>query len=133
MATERQLAANRANAKRSTGPKTSAGRFASSRNALRHGLASAAEPRQNIPIDIDDLVEALIEPGADEVRVVSARQAARAHVELLRVRTVRQVLLASFDLKGCNLDELCRLLALDRYERVARGKRQRAAKRLCTE
>lgn len=131
MATERQLAANRANAKRSTGPKTSAGRYASSRNALRHGLASALEPRQNIPIDIDDLAQALIEPGADEVRVVSARQAARAHVGLLRVRAVREVLLASFDPEGCNLDDLYRLLALDRYER-ARGKRRRAASRLWT-
>jgi hypothetical protein len=133
MATERQLAANRANAKRSTGPKTSAGRCASSRNAVRHGLASPAKPWQIIPIDIEDLAEALIEPGTDEAQLVCARQAARAHVELLRVRAVRAALLASSDRKGCNIDDLCRLLALDRYERVAHGKRRRAAKQLCTE
>jgi hypothetical protein len=132
MATERQLAANRANAKRSTGPKTNAGRYTSSRNAVRHGLASPAGPRQMITIGIDDLAQALVEQGGDEAQIVSARQAARAHVELLRVRAVRLALLASFDPKGCNVDELCRLLALDRYERVARGKRRRAAKRLCT-
>lgn len=78
MASERQLAANRANAKRSTGPKTNTGRHASIRNAVRHGLASPTEPRQMIPIDIGDLVEALIEPGTDNIQIVSVRQTARA-------------------------------------------------------
>jgi hypothetical protein len=40
MATERQIAANRENAKQSTGPHTEGGKAASSSNALRHGLAS---------------------------------------------------------------------------------------------
>lgn len=37
----RKLAANRANAKKSTGPITAAGKAASSANALRHGLTAA--------------------------------------------------------------------------------------------
>jgi hypothetical protein len=37
---ERRLQANRANAKRSTGPKTEAGKAASRRNALKHGILS---------------------------------------------------------------------------------------------
>ena len=37
---ERKLQANRANAKRSTGPKTSAGKAAVRRNALKHGVRS---------------------------------------------------------------------------------------------
>ena len=41
MATKRQIAANRRNARRSTGPKSAAGKAASSANALRHGLAAA--------------------------------------------------------------------------------------------
>ena len=40
MVSERQIAANRINAKRSTGPKTELGKRRSSRNALRHGLLS---------------------------------------------------------------------------------------------
>lgn len=40
MATEKQIAANRLNAKKSTGPKTRAGKIKSSVNALRHGLYS---------------------------------------------------------------------------------------------
>lgn len=38
MATEKQLAANRENAKRSTGPRTPGGKYISSQNAVTHGL-----------------------------------------------------------------------------------------------
>jgi len=40
MATEKQLAANRRNSQKSTGPKTREGKFKSSLNALRHGAYS---------------------------------------------------------------------------------------------
>jgi hypothetical protein len=40
MTSKRQLAANRANARRSTGPKTKAGKARSARNSLTHGLTS---------------------------------------------------------------------------------------------
>ena len=40
MATKKQLKANRANARKSTGPKTLMGKFTSRFNALKHGLAS---------------------------------------------------------------------------------------------
>src|SRR5262249_25281678 len=40
MATEKQVAANRQNAKNSTGPRTEAGKRRSRRNALRHGLTA---------------------------------------------------------------------------------------------
>jgi len=42
MASEKQIIANRANAKKSTGPKTEAGKRNSSRNALKHGLTAEA-------------------------------------------------------------------------------------------
>jgi low affinity Fe/Cu permease len=41
MSTEAQVAANRANAQRSTGPKTQEGKAASSKNNLRHGFTGA--------------------------------------------------------------------------------------------
>ncbi len=40
MATNKQTRANRANAKKSTGPRTTAGKTRSSKNALKHGLLS---------------------------------------------------------------------------------------------
>jgi hypothetical protein len=40
MATENQIAANRDNAKKSTGPKTTEGKTKSSKNALKHGLTT---------------------------------------------------------------------------------------------
>jgi len=40
MATEKQIAANRRNAGKSTGPKTGAGKNRSRRNSLKHGLLS---------------------------------------------------------------------------------------------
>ena len=43
MATKKQIAANRRNAQRSTGPQTSEGKSASSQNALRTGIYAAAE------------------------------------------------------------------------------------------
>ena len=42
MASENQIAANRANAKRSTGPKTNAGKAQSRKNAWKHGLTAKA-------------------------------------------------------------------------------------------
>jgi hypothetical protein len=41
MATPAQIEANRRNARKSTGPKTAAGKAASSRNALTHGLTAS--------------------------------------------------------------------------------------------
>ena len=38
MASERQITANRRNARKSTGPRSGAGRKRASRNAYRHGL-----------------------------------------------------------------------------------------------
>ena len=43
MATQRQIEANRRNARKSTGPKTEAGKAASAANALSHGLTAAGD------------------------------------------------------------------------------------------
>ena len=43
MSTEAQIAANRANAEQSTGPKTEEGKAASSRNHSSHGLCTYNE------------------------------------------------------------------------------------------
>lgn len=50
MATDKQIQANRNNARRSTGPKTATGRASVSRNAVKHGLTAR---RQNLLGDED--------------------------------------------------------------------------------
>ena len=45
MTSQRQLEANRANAKRSTGPKTPQGKARSRRNSYKHGLRTRISPR----------------------------------------------------------------------------------------
>ena len=59
MASEKQIAANRANAKRSTGPKTLVGKMASSRNAYRHGLSEPLRPDPATSARIDAVARAL--------------------------------------------------------------------------
>jgi hypothetical protein len=51
MTTDRQLAANRANAQHATGPRTPQGKAVSSRNNTRHGLRSTTPviPRLESP------------------------------------------------------------------------------------
>jgi hypothetical protein len=132
MATGKQIAANRANAKQSTGPKTQRGRQASSRNALRHGL-SLPEADRSFPINVDVLAEVLVCGEDSELQLIAARQLAQAHLDLIRVRAVRATLLASLHRHAWPSGDLRRLLALDRYERVARGRRRRAAQRLLSE
>jgi hypothetical protein len=130
MATEKQIAANRANAKRSTGPKTKSGRRASSRNALRHGLSCPSAMDQSISIDVDNLTRTLVHEEANDDQRAAARHVARAQMDLSRVRLVRATLMASLDLERCNYSELRRLMVLDRYERIARAKRGMAANKL---
>jgi hypothetical protein len=71
MTTQRQINANRRNAKRSTGPATEAGRARSSRNALKHGLTAREftidEREANaLAAFLDDIVEVLGPVGALE-------------------------------------------------------------------
>ena len=54
---------------------------------------------------------------------------AKARVQLMRIRQVRRGIFA--ELRSClNPDALSRLVALDRYERMAHTKRRRASQKL---
>ena len=59
MTSPAKIAANRRNARRSTGPRSAAGKARARRNAFRHGLATPAS-LDHVAMDrIDDLVDAL--------------------------------------------------------------------------
>jgi hypothetical protein len=145
MVTRRQAEANRTNARRSTGPRTMAGKQATSRNALRHGL--------NRPPDWADVVawyrlvtgDPVAEP--DVLAVSGSREAlalklAEAQAELSRVRALQvkasQDLLEGMETPAPTSSMALALIALKghekakgtrdlgRYRRAAEARRLRA-------
>jgi hypothetical protein len=125
MASEKQVAANRANAMRSTGPKTAAGKLKASRNAFRHGLSGPPTCDSVTAAKMDAIARALAGEKTTEDRVTSAADFARAQLELLQIRSIRTERLAKIDPNNYSVGELRRLAALDRYERYALTKRRR--------
>jgi hypothetical protein len=87
----RRTSANRANARRSTGPRTASGRARSARNAFRHGLAV---PVMAIP-ELNREVMALAHRLAEEGRPLDVCLAiAEATVELWRAQRYRDLLIS---------------------------------------
>ena len=74
MATEKQIAANRANAKRSTGPRTLAGKTISSRNACRHGLSNSLRLDPLTSAKIDAIAVAVAGKAVNEDQLTSATE-----------------------------------------------------------
>src|SRR5690242_1607422 len=97
MATEKQIRANRENAKRSTGPKTAAGRMKSSRNALRHGLSRELLNDQNTTIKIEAIAQRAVPDQMDSMRVTAAVEALFAQSDLSRIRGVRNKLMIELE------------------------------------
>jgi hypothetical protein len=70
MATERQIAANRRNAVKSTGPRSSAGKRRARRNSYRHGLSVAAAGR---PEQVERLARKIAGADGDAMILEQAR------------------------------------------------------------
>jgi len=81
----KQKKANRANAKHSTGPKSTEGKKRASLNALAHGLNQRID---HIICPEVSLLQALFE--ADGIAIDEALALAEAHVTRARVRAARQ-------------------------------------------
>lgn len=132
MASEKQIAANRANAKRSTGPTSRLGKLRSSRNALKHGFSL------DLPLDQADIkwIEALKKKmgrtNADADRDLALEEFGRAQRQILRIREVQTRTLVELQrgMGGDELKALRRLASLDRYERYALTQRGRAERKL---
>ena len=88
-----RVRANRANARRSTGPKTLAGKSAASRNALRHGLAIPVTVDPSLADEVERLALMIAGEGANSSRLERARRVAETQIDLLRVRRARSLLL----------------------------------------
>ncbi len=116
-----RLAANRANARRSTGPKTRDGKASAARNARRHGLGLPALRDPTLSSEIEALAREIAGAAAGAERHEAACRIAAAQIDLVRVRRARRDLIA----EAPGDPELpARLAAMDRYERRALSRRK---------
>jgi hypothetical protein len=135
MATGRQIAASRRNGSLSRGPKTSAGKARSSRNAFKHGLSIPANRDKTLGRRIAVLARTLAQSEPGSV-FGQARAAAEAQIELARARTALEAVFTragiTTDWNGgaeqvtALIDVMPKLKRLERYERRAFSKLSRA-------
>jgi len=157
MASERQIAANRRNARKSTGPHSGAGRKRASRNAYRHGLTLSVGASAPLAPQLEKLARKIAGNTDDAVTLERAREIALAELDLARVRRAKVALIertrafaaadrpqasstvsepsdSSASMPSCELGGsaevvrrvLAELRKLDRYERRAAARRDRA-------
>jgi hypothetical protein len=89
MATERQIAANRRNAGKSTGPRSTAGKRRARGNSFRHGLSRPAAPGSSDQDWIDRFARAATKGCRTAITLELARSAACAQLDLVRIGQVR--------------------------------------------
>jgi hypothetical protein len=128
---DRKIIANRNNAKKSTGPRSGAGRAAARQNARRHGLAVAIGGDPAFHEDIEKLAMALSLASGTQKVSEFAREAAEATLDLARIRKVRAFLFETFSSADTAVpdgitDLNDKLAKLERYERRAFSRRKRA-------
>jgi hypothetical protein len=93
MASERQIAANRRNARKSTGPRSSAGKNRASRNAYRHGLTLSITSTVAVAKQLDNLVREIAGNTEDPILLEHARAIAQSELDLARVRRAKVALI----------------------------------------
>jgi hypothetical protein len=89
MASERQIAANRRNARKGTGPKSRNGKQRSATNARKHGLAQHITAQAEYARLVDALAYKIVGDTPSAIRRAYARVIAECEFELHRVRCVR--------------------------------------------
>jgi hypothetical protein len=92
MATERQMAANRRNARNSTGPRSKAAKSRTARNAYRHGLTLSVTSGAAFAKRLNRLARRLAGDSNSEIILELARAAAHAELDLARIRHIKVAL-----------------------------------------
>jgi hypothetical protein len=93
MATERQIAANRRNARKSTGPRSAAGKKRARRNSYRHGLAASVPANADDVSRVERLARQIAGDSKDFLVLGHAGAAAQAEFDLARIRQVKVALI----------------------------------------
>src|SRR5262245_6727364 len=102
MASERQIAANRRNGRKSTGPHSGAGKNRSSRNAYRHGLTLNISSTAAFAKQLDKLARKIAGNTDNAITLERARAIAQAELDLARVRRAKVALIE----RACTFGEL---------------------------
>jgi hypothetical protein len=89
MTSAKKIAANRENARKSTGPRSERGKSQVRRNALRHGLAQMMPPASPVPARIERIARAIAGERAPSLLYDEAVRIAESQDMLLRVRAAR--------------------------------------------
>jgi hypothetical protein len=99
MASERQIAANRRNAQKSSGPRSDQGKQRASDNAYRHGLFSR-RTRAAISKETDIFVHKIADETLGAIALEQARIVAESENELALVRRAKCALIDRTDIFG---------------------------------
>jgi hypothetical protein len=100
MASERQIAGNRRNARKSTGPRSGAGKKRASRNAYRHGLTLSITSTAAFAKQLDKLARKIAGDTKDAITLERAREIAQAELDLARVRRAKVAVIERASLFG---------------------------------
>jgi hypothetical protein len=128
LTSDRRHRANRANAKSSTGPKTSGGKTRAAQNAFRHGLSVPVMTDPALAPEVEVMARKISGSYADAETLERARRIAEAQIYLFRVRNSRRSLIAGL-LADLNYqpvlgERVSQLAAFERYERRAASRRK---------
>jgi hypothetical protein len=139
MTSAKAIAANRRNAQRCTGPRTAAGKRQVAKNAISHGVIASLHADPALSVAAARIAAALAGPGASALIRALVEPIAEAEVDILRARRAR---VAMIDLAAAEIPAHARneasaiaaalpsLVRLDRYERSAMSRRNRALRDL---
>ena len=149
MTNERRLQANRANARRSTGPTSAAGKARAAQNARRHGLSQDVLADPALGQEVEELAQRIAHEAHRPDLIDLARRVAKAQIDVQRIRQFRhermQAAMAGLDVgregdptRVCDANELAVALApltkelkkIDRYARRALSRRKFAVRDL---
>jgi len=135
MRRDRRAFSSRANAQKSTGPKTPAGKATAARNAHRHGLNLPVLDDPALSREVDDVARKIAKPliGAEpkgRQRELACR-IAEPVIDLRRVREAKLPLISALQGDPTDSATLKQLVRLGRYERRALWRRKVAVREFC--
>jgi hypothetical protein len=130
MTSENRTTANRANAKKSTGPRTRDGKSKASRNALRHGLDALGSGDTGLSEKTERLAKAICQRDWESLSYRQALMIAESFLDITRVRAARVRILETAPEPPSLRLALPEISRLERYERRALSRRRRALRTL---